>query len=332
MLSVSFATHCPFNPSMDTGATGAAPVKVHKVQQGDFFNTIAKNYGVSPQALRQANPQIADPNWIFPGQEINIPSKGNSISSDQQGHSEKEITVKRNDTFNGIARQHNVSAEALHKANPHIVDPNWIFPGQKITIPSSDLQTHSAIGIHRANPQITVPDRTPPRQELGVIAPNDVAPTDKTALGDFREMAPRIMEGLIRDLDITVEDAAAILGNLGHESKGFRAMQEDRPVNGGRGGYGWAQWTGSRRREFESYCKERELNIDSYEANYGFLVHELLGTHKNALTKTKAANGLENKVKAFELEFERADPKHKHYDRREKYANTARDVFNQLSK
>ena len=46
---------------------------------------------------------------------------------------------------------------------------------------------------------------------------------------------------------------------------------------GSRGGFGWAQWTGPRRREFEAYAKENNLDPKSDEANYGFLVHELHG-------------------------------------------------------
>jgi tyrosinase len=34
---------------------------------------IARRFGVSLTALERANPQIADPNRIFPGQVINIP-------------------------------------------------------------------------------------------------------------------------------------------------------------------------------------------------------------------------------------------------------------------
>ena len=68
----------------------------------------------------------------------------------------------------------------------------------------------------------------------------------------FRDKAPGVMRALIADFDLAVGDAAAVLGNLGHECGGFRLMQEQKPtVPGSRGGYGWAQWTGPRRRKFE---------------------------------------------------------------------------------
>jgi hypothetical protein len=56
-------------------------------------------------------------------------------------------------------------------------------------------------------------------------------------------------------------------------------MQELKPVvEGSRGGYGIAQWTGPRRVEFESWAEANELPLDSYEANYGNLKRELTET------------------------------------------------------
>jgi LysM repeat protein len=43
------------------------------VVSGDTLSSIAQNHSVSLPALIQANPQIANPNIIFPGQIVNIP-------------------------------------------------------------------------------------------------------------------------------------------------------------------------------------------------------------------------------------------------------------------
>ena len=51
----------------------------------------------------------------------------------------------------------------------------------------------------------------------------------------FDELAPRYMARLIADFDMDIDDAAAIMGNAGHESAGFKLMQEVKP-RGGRGG------------------------------------------------------------------------------------------------
>jgi hypothetical protein len=147
----------------------------------------------------------------------------------------------------------------------------------------------------------------------------------------FRAKAPGIMAALMRDFALTVADAAAILGNLGHESGGFRLMQEIRPlIPGSRGGYGWAQWTGARRRQFEQWCAAHALDPASDSANMSFLTHELRTSQAAAVTAVKraplglGADALRAKVVAFELAFERAHPEHKGYDSRVRWANVAR--------
>jgi tyrosinase len=48
-------------------------MSTYVVQQGDTLSGIAQRFGVSLQALEAANPQISDPNLIFPGQLVTIP-------------------------------------------------------------------------------------------------------------------------------------------------------------------------------------------------------------------------------------------------------------------
>jgi hypothetical protein len=145
----------------------------------------------------------------------------------------------------------------------------------------------------------------------------------------FRAKAPGIMAKLLQDFPISVEDAAAILGNLGHECAGFTKLQEIKPtVAGSRGGYGWAQWTGPRRRAYEAYCKRTGKDPASDEANYAYLFIELSGiegSEKPAIPKTVAAKDLDAKVEAFEKAFLRAGVKH--YPSRKLWAKRALEAF-----
>lgn len=142
----------------------------------------------------------------------------------------------------------------------------------------------------------------------------------------FKEKSSFIMRWLMNDFNLTAEDAAAILGNIGHESAGFTKLQEIKPtVEGSRGGYGWPQWTGPRRRAYESYCARNNFDPASDKANYGYMFVELKGAHANAITKLKAAKTLYDKVVAFELQYEGAGVKH--YPSRLEYANTALSNF-----
>ena len=146
----------------------------------------------------------------------------------------------------------------------------------------------------------------------------------------FRSKAPLIMALLIRDFKLDIDGAAAILGNLGHESAGFSAMQEIKPtVPGSRGGFGWAQWTGPRRRAFEAYCQRNDLDPVSDKANYGWLFSELKGTHRKAIEAVANARGLAAKVKAFEKVYENAGVKH--YESRNQWAAIAIDAWHAAS-
>jgi hypothetical protein len=119
-----------------------------------------------------------------------------------------------------------------------------------------------------------------------------------------REYGPKLMSAFKLD----ASDGAAVFGNLGHESAGFHALQEIRPtVKGSRGGYGWAQWTGPRRRAYEAWCAEQKLDPASDDANYGFLVHELKEDyHRTFPRNVEIQHTLYSKTVAFERLYERA--------------------------
>lgn len=147
----------------------------------------------------------------------------------------------------------------------------------------------------------------------------------------FKAKAPGIMAKLMPDFGFSVDDAAAVVGNLGHECEGFTDMTEDKPlVPGSRGGFGWPQWTGPRRRAFEAYCKRNGLDPAGDKANYGYLFVELKGSEAKAVGATKAAGTLDQKVKAFERAFLRAGIKH--YPSRLKFAQWALAAYGEAPK
>jgi hypothetical protein len=119
----------------------------------------------------------------------------------------------------------------------------------------------------------------------------------------FENLAPRVVGDLIRELGLLPVQAAGIVGNLGVES-GLLAIQEKNPTSG-RGGFGWAQWTGDRRVEFENFAKARGLDITSYEANLAFLVHELKTTRAKSLAKLKLTSTVKAAAETFGYWFER---------------------------
>ena len=94
------------------------------------------------------------------------------------------------------------------------------------------------------------------------------------------------------DLNLTAEQGAGILGNLGYESTGFTKLHEVGQPEG-TGGYGAGQWTSSRRVSFLAWCQAQHLDWRSDEGNYGYLVHELRTTEAHALAAVRACTNLE---------------------------------------
>jgi hypothetical protein len=129
------------------------------------------------------------------------------------------------------------------------------------------------------------------------------------------------------DFGVTREQAAGIVGNLGHESAGLQAGIQELKPRAGRGGLGWAQWTGVRRVAFEKYLVDNGLEATDPEANYGFLKQELLTTHKSALEAVRNTTDTEQATKVFEQTFEKAADDAKHYDARNRYAQQALEAY-----
>jgi len=74
-------TSAPSTP----GTGGSTPASNYTVKSGDTLWDIAKAHGVSLQSLIAANPQISNPNLIYPGQKINIPGGSSSGSGSVGG-------------------------------------------------------------------------------------------------------------------------------------------------------------------------------------------------------------------------------------------------------
>ena len=125
--------------------------------------------------------------------------------------------------------------------------------------------------------------------------------------------------------------AAGILGNLGYESGGLRVFQEKlKPGRQGRGGLGWAQWTASRRVNFETFCQKNGFDTTSDEGNFGFLRQELQepkGEKRKSIVEVKKATTQRDAVRLFEADFERAGPTVKRYEQRDRWAKLALEAF-----
>jgi len=125
------------------------------------------------------------------------------------------------------------------------------------------------------------------------------------------------MRRLMNDVGVSEVQAAGILGNIGWECSGFKALQEVKPVMGGIGGLGWCQWTGRRRTSFVNWLRDHGgADWRDDEANYGYLLYELHGPESPSLNAVKNTSTVEAATSKFMDIFEVPNKKYARLDSR----------------
>ena len=148
-----------------------------------------------------------------------------------------------------------------------------------------------------------------------------------STMPNFIRLAPTVMQDLIDKFDLTPLQAAAAVGNLGTESADFTSNHE-KGQRENRGGYGWGQWTKSRRVAFFAWADARKLARDSEAASLGFLEHEMETTHRYAITSLKRQTELSAATSVFMKLFEA--PRIPHESDRLMHAKIALQEYNRL--
>jgi LysM repeat protein len=96
---------------------------------------IAAKFNVSLAAVEAANPQIRDPNKIFPNELVHIPaSRASAHGPAPVPPHVVTYAVQPGDTMSGIADAHGISLAALVAANPQVTNPDIIHPGEVLNI------------------------------------------------------------------------------------------------------------------------------------------------------------------------------------------------------
>ena len=115
---------CIINPAIgDVHYEEPATDITYVVAKGDTLSAIAKKYNTTYQELASYN-NISDPNKIYVGQEIKIPSTSSETTT---------YVVVKGDTLSAIAKKYNTSVSRLVELN-NIKDANKIYVGQELII------------------------------------------------------------------------------------------------------------------------------------------------------------------------------------------------------
>lgn len=107
-------------------APAPAPSNTYVVRPGDSLSGIAASHGLTLAQIEALNPQITNPNMIYPGQTINL--GGGSRPQNPT------YTIHAGDTLSGIASKFGLSLQQIEAMNPQIHNPNLIFAGQVINV------------------------------------------------------------------------------------------------------------------------------------------------------------------------------------------------------
>lgn len=107
---------------------------VYVVQPGDTLTGIAARYGISLARLAAAN-GLRWNAWVYVGQRLIIPGAA-PIPGAPSVPSGSTYVVQRGDTLSSIALRYGTTVAALMAAN-RLANPNFIYVGQRLVIPSS---------------------------------------------------------------------------------------------------------------------------------------------------------------------------------------------------
>ena len=115
-------------PTTSSGSGGSGTT-TYTVQKGDSLWSIANQFGVTVDALRQANNLSSDTLQI--GQILKIPT----TSSGSSGSGTTTYIVQSGDSLWSIANRYGITVDALKAANN--LTSNTLSIGQKLLIPNS---------------------------------------------------------------------------------------------------------------------------------------------------------------------------------------------------
>lgn len=125
--------------------TAVVSAAAYVVRPGDTLWQISHQFGTTVNAIVAANPAITNPNLIYVGQVIEVPTDGTGGQppatpppTTPPPSGSTTYVVRWGDTLGRIAARFGTTVNAIVAANPQITNPNLIYVGQVITIPTGE--------------------------------------------------------------------------------------------------------------------------------------------------------------------------------------------------
>ena len=118
-------------PPAAAPAAAVAASTTHTVVRGDTLGGIARRYGASSAAIKQANGMTGD--TVVLGKQLVIPGSSGPAASAPPASGGKVHTVVKGDSLGRISSKYGVSIDALKKANG--LKSDTVVLGSKLRIP-----------------------------------------------------------------------------------------------------------------------------------------------------------------------------------------------------
>lgn len=193
------------------------------IQYGDTLSAIAAKLGVPLNSLLAANPQILNPDVIYPGDQLNVPGGAGG------GNAGGDYTVRAGDTLSGIADMHGISLPSLTAANPQIANPDLIFIGDRVQLPGAQSPDTGGAPDGGTGPVTGPAPTTPttPGGDAGGVSPAQLQQiVPQLSASKAEAVAPHLNAAMAEANINTPERQAMFIAQLAHESGGFHYMEE----------------------------------------------------------------------------------------------------------
>jgi len=138
--SIIYVGQCLLIPSTSSPPPATCG-QVHVVQRGEYLKIIAIRYGVTVNAIVQAN-GLSNPNYVYTGQRLKIPCTTPPPQPPTKPPSTtctKIHVVKRGEYLKIIAARYGTSVTTLVRLNG-LGNPNYIYTGQRLKVPVACTQ------------------------------------------------------------------------------------------------------------------------------------------------------------------------------------------------
>ncbi len=264
-------------------AKSAIASKNYKVRSGDGLIALAKQFGISTQALADLN-GIGVTDSLYVGQTLKVPANANVTASNSSSNNStssstsqsnsvatSNYTVKSGDTLIGIANSIGVSAEQVAAVNPSFDAKARLQRGQIIKVPASKAQVDIKLNDKPVSYKIQSGDTL-----IGVASRYKIGVSDLAAANNLSTSS-----NLILGRSLTIPASGAVNGNSS-SSASTSSNASASNTNSNKASASSSSSTGKKLSNTENYKVQSGDGLIALAGRFGVSVDDLAATNNIA--------------------------------------------------